>query len=231
MEAVVLAGGFGTRLKSVIKDMPKPMAPVAGRPFLEYVLDNLISQGIDRIILAVGYKKECIMDHFGTKYRGIEIIYSEENTPLFTGGATKCALKLCRNERVFVLNGDTFFHVDLNQLRRFSLEKNIPFCLAVKDVEDSSRYGALSLSDNGLLSNYSEKQSNRRGYINGGIYDMERTVLEEYPEQFSLERDFIPEMIRDGKAGGVRFTDFFIDIGIPEDYARAQVLLGDRPHA
>ena len=115
-EAIVLAGGFGTRLAHIVSDVPKPMAPVCGRPFLRFILDDLQKKGVERIILATGYKRECIEEFFGTHYRGMEIVYSPEDTPLGTGGAIKRALSLCREDWVAVLNGDTYFDVDFSTL-------------------------------------------------------------------------------------------------------------------
>lgn len=226
MEAVVLAGGFGMRLAGVVKNVPKPMAPIAGRPFLEYVLDSLLAQGMDRIVLAVCHKKECIMEHFGVSYRGAAVSYSEETTPLLTGGAIRKALEQCREDRVFILNGDTFFDVDLKMLREFSEMWDMPLVIAVKEMTDFSRYGTLDLAEDGTISGFAEKQPRAKGLINGGVYDIRRTALREYPEAFSFEDVYMPTAIKARKAGGVVFDGFFIDIGIPEDYARAQELLG-----
>ena len=231
MEAVVLAGGFGTRLAGIVKDVPKPMAPVAGRPFLEYILDSLLAQGVDRIVLAVCHKKECIMEHFGASYHGAAIAYSEETTPLLTGGAIRKALEQCREEQVFILNGDTYFDVDLRTLREFSKRRDMPVVIAVKEMTDISRYGTLELSEDGTISGFAEKQPCLKGLINGGVYDIRRTALREYPEAFSFEEVYMPAAIKARKAGGVVFDGFFIDIGIPEDYARAQKLFGRSQNA
>lgn len=231
MEAIVLAGGFGTRLAGIVKDVPKPMAPVAGRPFLEYVLDALLAQGVDRIVLAVCHKKECIMKHFGTSYRGAAIVYSKETMPLLTGGAIRKALEQCCEDRVFILNGDTFFDVDLRILREFSEARDMTLAIAVKEMTDSSRYGTLDLAEDGVISGFAEKRPCAKGLINGGVYDISRTALREYPETFSFEETYLPEAIQARRAGGVRFDGFFIDIGIPEDYVRAQELLGSGSNA
>lgn len=231
MEAIVLAGGFGTRLAGIVKDVPKPMAPVAGHPFLEYVLDLLLAQGVDQVVIAVCHKKECIINHFGTSYRGVAISYSEENTPLLTGGAIKKALEQCHEERVFVLNGDTFFDVDLKSLREFSKTRDMPIVIAVKELTNFSRYGTIDLSGNGIVSGFAEKHPCVRGFINGGIYDICRSALQGYPEVFSFEEVCMPEMINARKAGGVLFDGFFIDIGVPEDYTKAQKILGSKSNA
>ena len=177
MEAIVLAGGFGTRLAQVVKDVPKPMAPVAGKPFLQYVADDLINQGIDRIVFAVCYKKETIMDFFGDSYRDAAVLYSVETEPLLTGGAIRQSLELCREERVFVINGDTFFQVDLNAMRRTSRNTGKAVVIAVKEMRDFSRYGKVSVNDAMEVTAFHEKQYCAQGCINGGIYDIKRTAL------------------------------------------------------
>ena len=226
MEAIVLAGGFGTRLAGVVRDVPKPMAPVAGRPFLEYVLDDLIRQGVDRAVLAVGYKKEAITEHFRDIYRGCAILYSEEETPLLTGGAIRQALSLCREERAFVVNGDTFFQVDLAGLRAFSQKRPGQTVIAVREMRDFSRYGAVEFEGDGLVTAMTEKTFRAHGYINGGIYDIPRRALEEYPERFSLENDCFPKLLAAGHLSCFPSRGAFIDIGVPEDYQRAQGLFG-----
>lgn len=224
MEAVILAGGFGTRLAGLVRDVPKPMAPVAGRPFLEYILDDLIRQGVTRAVLAVGYKKEVIIKHFRQNYRGLEILYSEESTPLLTGGAIRQALSLCREERVFIVNGDTFFQVNLPALREFSEKKGAGTAIALKRMENFSRYGAIETDTAGTVTAIYEKRYFRQGYINGGIYDMPRQSLEDYPEKFSLENDSFPRIQAEKQLFGFPSDGFFIDIGVPEDYRKAQEL-------
>ena len=150
MEAIILAGGLGTRLSHIVKDVPKPMAPVAGRPFLEYILDYLIENDIKRVILATGYKHEIIEQHFGNLYKNIEIIYSVENEPLFTGGAIKKALSKCKENNVFIINGDTYFNVDLKEMKKFHIESNSEITIATKLMYDFERYGTVVLSKIGL---------------------------------------------------------------------------------
>lgn len=231
MEAIILAGGFGTRLTGLVRDVPKPMAPVAGRPFLEYILDDLVKQGIDRAVLAVGYKKEIIMDHFQQRYRGLELLYSAETEPLLTGGAIRQAMALCREERVFVINGDTFFQVDLSALRTFALRSGKAIVITLKEMKNISRYGAVEIDRDGNVTAIREKEALPWGYINGGIYDMSRHALERFPERFSLENDGFPDMFRKGQLKGFLAKGFFIDIGVPEDYMRAQTILGSEEFA
>ena len=227
MEAVVLAGGFGTRLRHVVADVPKPMAPVCGRPFLEYVLDDHTDKGATRIVLAVGYRQEVIRAHFGGAYRGAEIVYSSEDAPLLTGGAIRQGLTFCRGERVVIVNGDTFFDVDLDGMLRFAAEKDAPLVVASRRMTDFERYGVI-LSENGRITGFEEKRPRAEGDINGGIYAVRRDLLDGMPEKFSFERDFMerrvglmPMYVWPG--GG-----YFIDIGVPEDYERAQRDFADR---
>ena len=224
MEAIVLAGGFGTRLAQVVKDVPKPMASVCGRPFLEYLLDWLTGQGVDRIVLAVGYKKECVMDWFGREYKGAAVAYSVEDTPLYTGGAAKKALGLCREERVFVANGDSWFPVDLGWMRRDAESSGAPVTIAVKGMKDFSRYGNVAIDSEGFITAFQEKRFCEDGFINGGVYDVARTVLDGYPAAFSIEKDCFPVLVSERKIRAFSDEASFIDIGIPEDYARAQEL-------
>ena len=224
MEAIILAGGFGTRLSQVVKDVPKPMAPVAGHPFLKYVLDDLIEQGVDRIVLAVCYKKECILDYFGDQYANAEIVYSVEDKPLLTGGAIKKALTECQEQRVFVINGDTFFKVDLKAMRAYSQKEKKTITIAVKEMMECSRYGLLSINEHNEVTAFHEKQFCQRGFINGGIYDIRRDALDDAPEKFSLEQEFFPHMLRKLEIAAFVSNGAFIDIGVPEDYEKAQYL-------
>lgn len=151
MEAIILAGGFGTRLQSVVSDVPKPMAPVAGNPFLQYLLDELDEQGFTKVILAVGYKKECIMEYFQNQYKNIQIVYSVENEPLGTGGCIQQAMQFVDEDFVFVLNGDTMFKIDFNQMAKLQ-------CLAIacKKMVQFERYGEITISS-GIITSFAEK--------------------------------------------------------------------------
>ena len=221
MEAIVLAGGFGTRLAHIVSDVPKPMAPVCGRPFLRYILDDLQRQGIERVVLAVGYKREAICGFFGESYRGMELIYSAEETPLLTGGAIKKALRLCRDNRVFVINGDTYFAVNLREMVGVSA----PVVVAVRHMTDFTRYGTVMV-EKGRIVAFQEKRPCHEGLINGGIYLLDRLLLEEKAEdKFSFEEDVL-----EAECGALRIAAYesggcFIDIGVPEDYVAAQKLM------
>lgn len=222
MEAIVLAGGFGTRLSTIVQDVPKPMAPVAGRPFLEYILDDLVAHGIARIVLAVHYKKECIMEHFGGSYRNAEVLYSIEDTPLFTGGAVKKALELCRDSYVFVINGDTYFDVALSDMALEAKKSGKPVTIAVKEMAHFSRYGRVAVDEHHIVTAFHEKEPCAIGYINGGIYYLSREILDPYPEKFSMEVDCFPALLRCSAIAAYESRGYFIDIGIPEDLYVAQ---------
>jgi D-glycero-alpha-D-manno-heptose 1-phosphate guanylyltransferase len=217
MEAIVLAGGKGTRLSSVISDVPKPMAKIKGKPFLCYLFKWLEKNGIDKAILAVSYKANAIEDYFGHKHGNIKTDYSLEEEPLGTGGAIKQALTHCQSENVFIINGDTLFDIDLHKLAAIH---NGALSIACRFEENADRFGLINLHDNKVVS-YTEKKPNSSGLISGGIYLINRTLLHDYPEVFSFETEAMPDLVDAGKVCGARYDDYFIDIGIPEEYERA----------
>lgn len=218
MEAIVLAGGFGTRLSTVVSDVPKPMAPINGRPFLEYLLDDLNEKGISRVILAVGYKKEIIKSHFKEKYKNIDIVYSDEDTPLGTGGAIKKALNLAKAKDIFIINGDTFFDINLKEMYQFHKKNSSKLTLAIKEMEKFDRYGSLVLAKDKIIK-FEEKKYNEKGYINGGIYLVNKKLLiEEKKETFSFEKEILENENLKIEKYGYKSEGYFIDIGIPEDY-------------
>lgn len=225
-QAIILAGGFGTRLQSVIFDIPKPMAPVNNIPFLEYLFNYLKHYNITDVVLSVGYKSECIENHFGYQFSGIKIQYAYENSPLGTGGGIVNALKYCDlNEKILILNGDTLFQVDLNSFYSFCCQSKSEFCIASRPVNETDRYGSISLNDNFQIIGFTEKQqSSGKGYINGGIYLFTPSLLLSFdlPEVFSIEKDFFELNYSNLNLFAFISDTYFIDIGIPEDYERAQ---------
>ncbi|EML8171377.1 D-glycero-D-manno-heptose 1-phosphate guanosyltransferase [Campylobacter upsaliensis] len=225
MEAIILCGGLGTRLRAVVKDVPKPMAPVGGRVFLEFVFEYLKAQGVKSVILAVSYKYEVIQEYFKNEFLGIKIKYSIEKEPLGTGGAIKEALKLCEEEQIFVLNGDSLFEIDLKNLRL----KRAKICLALKKMVDFERYGAVKVSESGEIAEFKEKSFCKEGLINGGIYLLKRDVFENYKlsNRFSFE-EFLEQNYKSLKARAELFEDYFIDIGIPQDYEKFSRLKDER---
>ena len=223
-EAIILAGGFGTRLSHVVSDVPKPMAPVYGKPFLTYLIDRLIDAGIRRVILATGYKHECIESYFGTSYRGIEIVYSQETTPLFTGGAILQAAQKIQSEDFVVLNGDTLFDIDLQKLYDFHVQNHANLTIALRQVADTSRYGSVTCTNDNIVAFKEKAESIGAGDINGGIYAINREWLmnQNLPTKFSFEKELMQPLAGDPSFYGLRFNNYFIDIGVPEDYYRAQ---------
>ncbi len=225
-EAVVLAGGLGTRLRSVVSEIPKPMAPIGDQPFLAYVLTYLASYEVRHVVLSVGYKHEVIKDYFGEEYKGIQLTYAVEEEPLGTGGGIKNALSYIKGESAFLLNGDTFFEVNLDHLSsRFVLQQS-DLTMSLKEMEKFDRYGVVTFQDN-RINGFADKKYCDHGWINGGVYIMKTNLFENLglPVKFSFETDFLEKFV--GKMRFISFlaTDFFIDIGIPEDYERAQLEL------
>lgn len=225
MQAILLAGGLGTRLRSVVSDRPKPMALIEGKPFMEYVVHGLSRQGIREIIFAVGYKGSMVEEYFGDGSGfGVKVSYAYEEELLGTAGAIKNGGKLVTDPWFYVLNADTFYQIDYSRLFQLKTEKNLDFGLVLREVPDVSRYGKAQLQD-GMLVGFNEKTSDPApGTINGGIYLMSRELLWEIPDgKVSLENQMIPKWMAEGRRlGGFVNDGYFIDIGIPEDYFRFQ---------
>lgn len=220
MEAIVLAGGLGTRLRSVVKDTPKCMAPIAGEPFLSYVLEWLGRYDISRVILSVGYLKDDVVSWVSSRSFPFDVDYAVEKEPLGTGGAVKYALSMCRGRRVVVVNGDTFFPVDLD-----AMPFDSPLTLALKPMKDFDRYGAVELAADGSISAFHEKAPVAEGLINGGVYTLNALDLSSFPDKFSFEKDVLEPFSAMGKVRGWITDRYFLDIGIPDDYSLAQTRL------
>lgn len=214
-EAIILCGGLGTRLRSVISDVPKPMAPIKNKPFLAFVLEYLKKQNISRVVLAVSYKYEIIQEYFGNSYLGIQILYSIEKEPLGTGGAILEALNLINSDSCYVLNGDTFFDVNLDRLKL----DNSDICVALKPMKNFDRYGSVDIDNNSYISAFNEKRFTSNGLINGGVYLIKKNIFNSFnlPNKFSFE-EFFQENFLTFNAKATVFDDYFIDIGIPQDY-------------
>ncbi len=225
-EAVVLAGGLGTRLQAAVPDLPKPMAPVAGRPFLEYLLDYLASRGVRRTLLSLGYRHEVIVRHFGHRYRGMQLLYAVEESPLGTGGGLAAALEQCTARRVFVLNGDTFFPVNLSLLELYFTTRRADLVMALHAVADSARYGTLQPDETGRIVRFAEKQEQDGGLINGGVYLVRRSLFRGsgLAGAFSFEKDFLEPFTGRKRFFGVRADAPFLDIGLPESYRLAETV-------
>lgn len=226
-EAIVLAGGFGTRLAHVLADVCKPMAPVAGRPFLRFVMDQLAEAGFEKVVVADGYRREQIEGYFGGAYRGLTVAYSPEDSPLLTGGAVKRALGRCSGDWVFVLNGDTWLDTDFTTMAVAAARAPAPVqaIVAVKRMHDFKRYGTVDVGVDGAITAFHEKEPCVEGLINAGIYLVRREALDAMPERFSLESDWFEKVVECGALRAVECDGEFIDIGVPEDYERAQAML------
>ena len=226
-EAIVLAGGFGTRLAHVVPDVCKPMAPVAGRPFLRFIIDQLAAAGFDRAVEAGGYRCEQIEGFFGSAYRGTAIEYSPEDTPLLTGGAVKRALSRCESDWVFVLNGDTWLDVDFAAMEVAAADApdSVSAVIAVKRMRDFDRYGTVDVDAEGALTAFHEKRPCEEDLINAGVYLLRRDALHDMPEKFSLESDYFERVVGAGALRAVECPGGFIDIGVPGDYELAQTML------
>ncbi|MFN7900422.1 MAG: nucleotidyltransferase family protein [Synechococcaceae cyanobacterium] len=228
MEAIILAGGFGKRLRELVPDVPKPMAPVAGKPFLEILLTSLAEKGFHRAILSVGFRADHISSHFGEFFAGIKLSYEVEEYPLGTGGAVRAALQQCRNNHVYIFNGDTYLDLEVERLEQHWQERGNPVivCRAVPDV---SRYGALDIKD-GAVVRFLEKGGAGAGIINAGCYILPVNMLDSYQvgKPFALEADFLAQAVTQQRFDIFESHGVFIDIGVPADYSRAQILLEGR---
>jgi D-glycero-alpha-D-manno-heptose 1-phosphate guanylyltransferase len=228
IEAIILAGGEGTRLRPVVADVPKPMAEVAGRPFLWWLLTRLSRHKVERVILSVWYKAEVIQDYFGNVFNGMEIAYSLESEPLGTGGAIRLALEQAGQERVVVLNGDTYTDVNVGQLLARLESSGADLCIAVVHLADVARYGSVVMDEKKeRIIGFDEKRGSSAGYINAGIYGVRRDIFVKHsvPQKFSFERDFLTKQIAVLQPIAFRSIQALIDIGVPEDYALAQTLI------
>lgn len=230
--AVILAGGLGTRLRSVLPDIPKPMAPINGRPFLEILIDYWITQGIKKFILSVCYRHEVIINHFGNNYNGALIEYVIENEPLGTGGALMLASKkLSCNQPFLLLNGDTFFEIDFNLLKNTYKKNNADWCFSLFRIGENSRYMSMELSNLGVIKSLNSGFSKHDTLVNGGVYLVNPLALRFNNTSkiiiHSLEDNIFPHAMSIGqKMIGQEFNGLFIDIGIPEDYTKAQLIFG-----
>lgn len=228
-EAIILAGGLGMRLRPEVPDLPKCMAPVAGRPFLFYVINYLRSQGINRFIFSLGYKHEMIEEWLKVQYPTLDYDCVIEKEPLGTGGAIRLACGLVNSKHMLVTNGDTIFKVNISRLYEVH-EKNKAGCtIALKPMQNFDRYGAVEIDETGKITSFREKQFFSTGFINGGIYilDKDEFLAHQYLPVFSFEKSFLQPL--HSSIYGFAEEAYFIDIGIPEDYRRANEELKSHP--
>lgn len=225
MEAIVLAGGFGTRLRQVVPDLPKPMAPIAGRPFLEIMLSTLARKGFTRVVLSLGFMAEKIIAHFGESYAGMDLVHEVESQPLGTGGAIRAALACCVTDHIFIFNGDTYLDLEVDELERLWQASRHPL-IVVREVADTDRFGRVEMHD-GRVNAFLEKGKSGSGLINAGCYVLPKHALDEFPlgQPFSIETEFFIKYLHLLRFNGFVTHGRFIDIGVPDDYALAQTEL------
>jgi D-glycero-alpha-D-manno-heptose 1-phosphate guanylyltransferase len=224
-EAIILAGGFGTRLQSVVNDLPKPMAPVNGQPFLNYQLKYLRHFGFQKVVLSVGHLHEKIKEYYRNEFEGLELDYSIEKDPMGTGGGIRLAVEKCASASVLILNGDSFFDIDLTMFIAEHVAAKADCSLALREVEDSSRYGTVELTGQKISSFKEKTGKNEKGLINAGIYVLEKNIyIQNTPvtKNFSIEKDFFEKNLDELNICGFVHEGYFIDIGVPEDYSKAQ---------
>lgn len=223
-DAIILAGGPGTRLQDTVPGLPKSMAPVGGRPFLEYLFRYLENNHLNKVVLSLGYMPDPILQHFGQQHGNISIQYIIEDEPLGTGGALMKALAYASSENLVVMNGDTLFDVDIQEMLRQHVFSKAAVTIALLEVQDASRYGIVQTRVDGRITSFNEKQpGSGRGIISGGIYIIQRDFIEKLslPHKFSLENDLFRHFFSNAPFYGYFGNGYFIDIGIPSDYRRA----------
>lgn len=222
-DTIVLAGGLGTRLQSVVRNVPKPMAPVAGKPFLYWLLTYISKFNPSKIILSTGYLNHAVEEYFGDNFNNIKVVYSNEQEPLGTGGAIKKALEYSDTENCLILNGDTFFKIDYYSFLQFHINQKNDFSMALKEIENPLRYGTVKL-ESSQIKEFKEKTDGVKiGFINAGVYLFNKSLLKHLPEEekFSFEKDFLEKNVNKLNLSGWVSDGYFIDIGIPEDYKKA----------
>jgi D-glycero-alpha-D-manno-heptose 1-phosphate guanylyltransferase len=226
-EAIILAGGLGTRLRSAVPDLPKCIAPINGEPFLKHVIEHLQSQGIDKYIFSLGYKHEIIEEYITKEFPSLKFKVSLEDEPLGTGGAIKLACKMAKEKSVLIANGDTLFKIDITKIAGFHSLSGSNCTLSLKPMQNFDRYGVVEINEDLEITSFKEKQFYEKGLINGGIYALHtnKFLEEDLPEKFSFEKDYLEALYTKRRMFGVEQDEYFIDIGIPEDYERAQTEL------
>jgi D-glycero-alpha-D-manno-heptose 1-phosphate guanylyltransferase len=223
-QAIILAGGLGTRLRNVVPDLPKSMAPVAKRPFLSFVIDALRIQGIEQFIFSLGYKADVVEKYLEEHYPTLDYSIVVEEEPLGTGGAIQLACTKTNEENVLVANGDTLFKIKLNELESFHIHHKAECTIALKHLEKFDRYGVVEINEEDSVIAFKEKQSYSKGLINGGIYilNVPRFLQHSFPEKFSFEKEYLEENVGNSNLYGCIQDGYFIDIGVPQDFNKAQ---------
>jgi NDP-sugar pyrophosphorylase family protein len=222
--AIILAGGLGVRLRTMVPNQPKVLAKVQNRPFIEYLLEQLATAQIKNVVLCIGYLGEQIQEHFGKNYGGMNILYSQELSPLGTAGALRLALPYCQSETVLAMNGDSYCDVKLTDFWNWYCQKRINRALLLTAMPDTQRYGQVQIDADGQILKFQEKaQSQGRGWINAGIYLFKQELLQSLPTQqtISLEQEVFPQWAGQGLYGYCH-QGRFLDIGTPESYIQAE---------
>jgi len=211
LEAIILAGGLGTRLRSVVSDVPKCMAPVNGIPFIHFIITYLKKEGVERFIFSLGYKSEIIIDYVNKTFPDLDIAYVIEDTPLGTGGAIKLACSKAKSADVLILNGDTLFNINLKDLSGFHADKKADFTVALKEMRNFSRYGSVEIDKAFAIKAFHEKKYCEKGFINGGVYALNVNAFmnDPLPDVFSFEKDFLEKNICKKKLNGPEIINNF----------------------
>lgn len=230
-DAVILAGGLGRRLRSVCSDRPKVMAPVNGQPFVHYLIEQVRTAGVRRVVLALGYLSRVVNDYLAHRvWEGLEVVSTVEEAPLGTGGALRAALPLIHSQTALVMNGDSFTRMDLCRLLEFHRRRSAKLSMALTDFTKGGRYGVVKTEEDGLVTSYAEKPPGRRsgGHLNAGLYLIDQAAMREIPpgQPVSLERDVFPRYCRRGLYA-MKGTFPFIDIGTPESYRMAETFFAE----
>jgi len=225
-EVIILAGGLGTRLKEVVKELPKCLAPIGEKTFLYFCLQNLKKQGFQRFIFALGFQSEKVINYIKSQDFGIEYVFSVEQEPLGTGGCIKKALGYIKSEDVLVVNGDTFFYFDINNFYQFHISKKSLFSIALTKIKNNERYGTVEIDKNAEVIAFKEKNNTNNPNINSGFYLINQKFdFNNFPDKFSIEKDFFENKNREIKIYGKLFNGDFLDIGTPSDYKKSESLV------
>jgi D-glycero-alpha-D-manno-heptose 1-phosphate guanylyltransferase len=231
MTVAILAGGLGTRLRPVVADRPKPLAPVEGRPFLCYLFDALRDVGVAEVVLLAGFRAAQMRDELGEQYGTLRLRYSVEPTPLGTAGAIRHALPELRHSTLLLLNGDSFCDVDFHTFHASHIERRVGVSMVISSVEDTTPFGRVDLDADGRVARFEEKgRRSGPGWVNAGVYLMDREVVAELPagQMLSLERDVLPARVSAGDVWGFPADGSFLDIGTPEVYQSAAAFFAGR---
>jgi len=228
--AIILAGGLGTRLRSAVPDLPKCMAPVAGHPFLYYVINYLRMQNVQEFVFSLGYKSALIIAYLEEQFPTLKYSIALEEEPLGTGGAIQLALQHTKAKNVLIANGDTLFKIKVSELFALHQSRSSECTLSLKPLENFDRYGVVELAQNGHVLSFKEKQFFESGLINGGLYlvNKEAFLARSFPQKFSFEKDYLEKYFSEGRFFGCPQNGYFIDIGIPKDFNQVQIDLAQK---